>query len=180
MNLKTEKKIIIAPIGEQDSSLIRQIGLEITQRFRYPIENLTLISDINFAFDKVRGQYCSTVILERLAGLAPENAVKIIAIVSEDIFIPILTHVYGEAQLGGKACIISSYRLKGASVNITDLTSARLLKEAIHELGHTFNLRHCPDSSCIMHYCHSIKDVDAKKKQFCRYCEIMLRDEIGK
>ena len=54
----------------------------------------------------------------------------------------------------------------------------RIVKEALHELGHTFNLRHCPDQTCIMHYCRSIRDVDRKSEQFCRYCKVLLEDEI--
>jgi archaemetzincin len=178
LKLKSKNKIIITPIGSQDPSLIQQVGIEIKEKFKSLTESLPLLNNINFAYDPVREQYYSTIILERLAGVAPDNAIKIIAIVNEDLFIPILTHVYGEAQLGGKACIVSSYRLRDTSSNISDVFSTRLVKEAIHELGHTFNLRHCPDVSCVMHYCRSLKDVDGKTEQFCRYCNIMLRDEM--
>ncbi len=97
----------------------------------------------------------------------------------EDLFIPILTHVYGEAQLGGTACIISIARLvAGLEVQIDDNVRSRIVKEAIHELGHTFDLRHCKDEMCIMHYCRRLDDVDRKSNQFCRYCNIFLADNI--
>ena len=97
-----------------------------------------------------------------------------------DLFIPILTHVYGEAQLGGKSCIVSSYRLnEGHSAGLLDRKYIdRVVKEAIHELGHTFKLRHCPEHTCIMHYCRNEEDVDRKSDQLCRYCKVMLEDEI--
>jgi archaemetzincin len=103
----------------------------------------------------------------------------VLGIVTVDLFIPILTHVFGEAQLGGKSCIISTYRLKEGlffSRNEPPLVS-RILKEAIHELGHTFKLRHCKEKTCIMHYCRSIEDVDHKSRHFCRYCDILIEDE---
>ncbi len=53
-----------------------------------------------------------------------------------------------------------------------------MVKEAIHELGHTFKLRHCPDAACIMHYCRSEADVDRKSNDLCRYCRVMLNDEL--
>jgi archaemetzincin len=56
----------------------------------------------------------------------------------------------------------------------------RMVKEAIHELGHTFKLHHCPDNTCIMHYSRTVEDVDLKSKQFCRYCQVMLEDEKEK
>ncbi|MCU0605758.1 MAG: archaemetzincin family Zn-dependent metalloprotease [Desulfobacterales bacterium] len=138
--------------------------------------------DLAFAYDAAREQYHSTPILRRLADAAPEGALKIIALVEVDLFIPILTHVYGEAQLGGKACIVSSYRLTTESwrPDGRDRFQRRMLKESIHELGHTFNLRHCSDPKCIMHYCRSEADVDRKSEELCRYCRILLLDEIRK
>jgi archaemetzincin len=58
-----------------------------------------------------------------------------------------------------------------------EIFHSRLTKEAIHELGHTFNLRHCKDHSCLMSYCRSEKDVDRKSDSFCRYCKVLLGDE---
>jgi archaemetzincin len=119
-------------------------------------------------------------ILEKLTAVASARAVKLLGITTVDLFIPILTYVYGEAQIGGKACIISTCRL---SEGISSSDSGhricdRAVKEALHELGHTFKLRHCPERSCIMHYCRSIKDVDRKSKQLCRHCRILLEDEL--
>ena len=56
----------------------------------------------------------------------------------------------------------------------------RVVKESIHELGHTFSLRHCRDRECIMHYCRTIRDVDRKSDELCRYCRILLEDEVGR
>jgi archaemetzincin len=63
-------------------------------------------------------------------------------------------------------------------IDIVDKGSERLVKEAVHELGHCFNLRHCKDSMCLMHYCRKLDDVDQKTDQFCRYCDIILTDSI--
>jgi archaemetzincin len=103
----------------------------------------------------------------------------LLAVTRVDLFIPILTHVYGKAHLGGKACIISTHRLnEGLGIGVGKPFSQRVVKEAIHELGHTFNLRHCPEHTCCMHYCRNINDVDRKSEQLCRYCKILLQDEI--
>jgi archaemetzincin len=174
--------IIISPIDNTDAGMHTSIGREIHRIFGIDVEINPLLKDVNFAFDPGRGQYHSTVILEKLANSLPDQNVKVIAITNVDLFIPILTHVYGEAQLAGKACIVSTFRLKeGLSpVNIPENYEKRLVKEALHELGHTFNLRHCQDKSCIMHYCRNIRDVDRKADQPCRYCKILLEDELKK
>ena len=148
--------------------------------FGYQTEAMALLDSLDFAFDPARTQYHSTPILEKLSASAPDHAAKVLAVFREDLYIPILTYVYGEAQLGGKACMISIFRLReGISLPENNgVYEQRVVKEAVHELGHTFNLRHCKDRSCIMHYCHSIRDVDRKSGQLCRYCKVLLEDEL--
>ena len=173
------KHIVISPIGDLDSDLIQWVGREIHRIFDYRTRIAPLIHHVDFALDSSRNQHCSTLIIEKLAHLAPPKAIKILGITRVDLFIPILTHVYGEAQLGGKACIISTHRLnEGLAMGVWEPFDRRVIKEAIHELGHTFNLRHCQNSACCMHYCRSIKDVDRKLGQLCRYCKVLLDDEI--
>jgi archaemetzincin len=176
------QKIIISPIENIAVCNYQSLGQEIHRTFDFKTEIKSLLQDVNFAYDLTRDQYHSTAILEKLASTSPPSATKIVAITHVDLFIPILTHVYGEAQLAGKACIVSTFRLQeGLSVaNIEKEFENRVVKEVLHELGHTFNLRHCDDKSCIMHYCRSIKDVDRKTDQLCRYCKILLKDELKK
>lgn len=181
MNVPPEHIIVISPIGDlEDTSLLNQISREINRIFTHPTEIVPLLKDVNFALDPVRNQYHSTSILEKLERLSPINTMKVVGITMVDLFIPILTHVYGEAQLGGKACIVSTHRLKeGLSLmGSRHIYHNRITKEVIHELGHTFNLRHCPDHFCIMHYCRTVKDVDGKSDQLCRYCKTLLEDEM--
>jgi archaemetzincin len=171
--------ILISPIGEVDHTIIEAANVEIERVYGLRTETATLLDEVEFAFDSERNQYYSTLILERLAARAPSQALKVLAITRVDLFIPILTHVYGEAQLGGKTCIVSTYRLNEGSSNFLNLTSNhRVAKESIHELGHTFGLRHCREQNCIMHYSRSVEDVDCKSDQLCRYCNVLLSDEM--
>jgi len=172
--------ILISPVGDFSDELIEAIAGEIQRVFGFSSAIETVLQDISFALDQNRNQHHSTMILEQLAAGAPDRAVRVIALAQVDLFIPILTHVYGEAQLGGTACIVSTFRLnEGRSgMNISRKYIGRVVKEAVHELGHTFNLRHCPEDSCIMHYCRNEEDVDRKSDELCRYCKVMLEDEI--
>ena len=178
--IDTEGHIVVSPIGEVDPVLSEIVGEETGRSFGFPTRVLPLFEELAFAYDEDRRQYHSTKILEKLAEAAPPLSVKVIGIATVDLFIPILTHVYGEAQLGGKACIISTYRLREnphpgkTRVSLKE----RAVKEAIHELGHTFKLKHCPEHTCIMHYCRSIADVDRKTAGFCRHCRVMIEDEL--
>ena len=172
--------IVVSPIGEVDAALCDIVAEETGQSFGFPTRIAPLFTELDFAYDTERRQYHSTRILEKLADAAPPDTLKIIGITTADLFIPILTHVYGEAQLGGTACIISTYRLRenpNPGAKRVPLKE-RAVKEAIHELGHTFKLKHCPEHTCIMHYCRSIADVDRKTSGFCRHCKVMMEDEL--
>jgi archaemetzincin len=174
--------IIISPIGFLNPTSLYPVRQEISRVFGFKTIETSLIDNLDFAFDHTRKQYYSTKILEKLAECLPKEALKVIAITEVDLFIPVLTYVFGEAQLGGKACIISTYRLKESyhTIDSREIYADRMIKEIIHELGHTFNLRHCKDPKCIMHYCRSLDDVDHKADTLCRYCDVLLKDELKK
>ena len=180
MTSDLQHSILISPVGEFSTELLEALAAEIERVFGCTTETGTVLEDLSFALDQNRQQYHSTLILNQLAANTPQHCLKTIAIAQVDLFIPILTHVYGEAQLGGTASIVSTFRLNEsrAGLNIAPRYIERIVKEAIHELGHTFNLRHCPEHTCIMHYCRNEEDVDRKSDELCRYCKIMLEDEI--
>jgi archaemetzincin len=171
--------LILSPIGDIALWVTEILANKLPEIFGFNVQVEPLLEDLNFAYDLERNQYHSTPVLEVLASRCPEEGLKVLGVTCEDLFIPILTHVYGEAQLGGKACIISISRLiAGPDLGGVDAGAGRILKEAVHELGHCFDLRHCEDPRCIMYYCRKIEDVDHKFRHFCRYCRIMLKDHI--
>ena len=182
MTLTSPHSIAIVPIGSFDLDLIESIIGEIERIFGYPCEIAPLLNDLSFALDHNRKQYHSTPILDKLAGKLPPGVLKILALCHVDLFIPILTYVYGEAQIGGQACILSTYRLNEGNphLNLREPYRGRIVKEAVHELGHTFSLRHCKDPTCLMHYCRDESDVDRKTDELCRYCSVLLGDELKK
>lgn len=172
--------IAISPLCDFDSSLLYSIGEKIKHVYDIPYKIVPLLKEVDFAFDYARKQYYSTKILEKLETVAPDKALKVLALTDVDLFIPILTHVYGEAQLSGRACIVSIHRLRETRFDIKGRHkyTDRMVKESVHELGHTFGLRHCPEENCIMHYSRTIRDVDRKNVEMCRYCNVMLEDEL--
>lgn len=182
MNSKApSERIVIAPIEKFAEELLERIGSTVERIYGWGTRVQPLLRNVDFAYDARREQYHSTAILQKLAERVPDDTHKILAITAVDLFIPILTYVYGEAQLGGTACVISTCRLNDEEPTGNPGKGSfeeRIVKEAIHELGHTFNLRHCPEHTCIMHYCRNIDDVDRKSDQLCRHCTVLLGDEV--
>jgi archaemetzincin len=87
--------------------------------------------------------------------------------------VPVLTFVFGEAQLDGNCAVVSMARLKEEFYGLPpreDLLHDRLVKEAAHELGHTFGLRHCGDWRCVMASSHAVERLDIKGAEFCKSC----------
>jgi archaemetzincin len=125
------------------------------------------------SFDPKRGQFHSTRILKEILAEVPPDALKVQGVVAEDLHIPILTYVFGEAQLGGVASVVSLARLDQAFHGLPRderLFRRRLHKESLHELGHTFGLVHCHDRGCLMYLSNTILDVDSKGDGYCRQC----------
>jgi archaemetzincin len=130
--------------------------------------------DPETTFDSSRGQYHATALLERLLDEERAPGARILGVAGVDLFIPILTYVFGEAQLDGSAAVVSVYRLDNAHYGLPSddkLLLERLNKEATHELGHTYGLLHCHRGECVMHSSTYVGDVDLKSAAFCSDCK---------
>ncbi len=98
---------------------------------------------------------------------------RLLGVSELDLFVPVLTFVFGEAQLQGPCALISLHRLREEFYGLParpDLLLERAIKEAVHELGHTFGLRHCPNWSCVMASTHAVERLDLKSAEFCASC----------
>lgn len=130
--------------------------------------------DPGAAFEPARGQFHSTVILRQLAesGAGTDDA-RILGVTEMDLFVPVLTFVFGEAQLDGRCAVVSLHRLREEFYGLPPnpaLLRERAVKEAVHELGHTFGLRHCSDWRCVMASTHAVERLDLKGAEFCDGC----------
>jgi archaemetzincin len=148
--------------------------------FGLPAKHQTMDMTVERFYDAKRGQYHSTSILKELLYSLPSDAVRTIGIFPFDLFIPILTFVFGEAQLNGKVAVVSTARLEQEFYGVPSneqLFKRRLIKEVKHELGHTFGLLHCTRRSCVMSLATSIADVDQKGLLFCDSCGDALKSK---
>jgi archaemetzincin len=130
------------------------------------------------SFDAKRNQYISTKILKAILEEVPDDAGKVLGVIDEDLCIPILTFVFGEAQLGGVGAVVALARLRQEFHGLDPdepLFLERLHKECLHELGHTYGLIHCHHPECVMHLSNTVFDVDRKGRTMCRACGDILQ-----
>jgi len=152
--------------------LLEHLAAALTRAFRTACQIRPELFDVSFAWDVKRQQYYSTAILQRLERASDPDA-RMLGVAGCDLFVPVLTFVFGEAQLEGNCALVSMARLKEEAYGMPsrpDLLRERLLKESVHELGHTFGLRHCSDWQCVMTSSHAVERLDVKGSEFCANC----------
>lgn len=101
----------------------------------------------------------------------------VLLVVSQDLYSPGHSSVFGLAREPAGVAVVSAARLcnefYGLSPSDDDLVD-RLSKEGAHEIGHLFGLSHCPDPECIMFRPDTLAELDRKKKIFCPGCRETL------
>jgi archaemetzincin len=150
-------------------ALCRRIG----ERLRVDVQERPPGFDPELAFDASRGQYNSRILLGQLLRSRRAGFDRVLGVAGVDLFIPVLTFVFGEAQLDGRAALVSTHRLHselyGLPADVEEL-GRRLAKESLHELGHTYGLVHCHHGRCVMASSTYVEEIDLKSDAFCDRC----------
>ena len=167
------KMLDLLPIGSYDARLLKNTAPALAAAFRVPCRILETPLDPKFAFHSERQQYHSSEVLRAMQPYA-EGAWRVLGIAAVDLYIPILTFVFGEAQMGGPCAVVSFHRLRQEFYGLpqdVDLLADRLIKESVHEVGHTVDLTHCEDYSCAMAPSHAVEWIDLKEAALCPACQ---------
>lgn len=171
----------LLPVGRVDLALLEKLRLGIPRSLQVECEIAPIALDPASAYHAERQQFHSSEILQRMQSAARPGDWRLLAVADVDLYIPILKYVFGEAQLGGPCAIISAYRLKQEFYGLDrddGVLRERLLKEAIHELGHTLGLRHCEDYTCCMASSHAVEWIDLKGRTLCEFCRSQAESKI--
>ena len=171
--------ITLFTFGHFERGFLERISGAVTTEYNCIVVIKEAHTDISEFFDPGRRQYNGDKLLREVDTLQVPGSAKVIGLFQVDLFIPILTYIFGQAQLGGRTSIASLYRLSNERYGMMpddELLLNRFIKEVIHELGHTLGLIHCHTASCVMRSSTYVEDIDLKNSHLCSKC----RTEIGK
>jgi archaemetzincin len=176
------KTITVVPLGAVPTPLLGAVVEGIVDAFGVACEVARLPVDPALAFHAERQQYHSSELLRLLLEAAGPSTGILVGLTSVDLYVPIMTFVFGEAQVEGHAAVVGYHRLREEFYGLPgnpDLLLERATKEAVHEVGHTLGLAHCDDSECVMASSHSVEYVDLKRAAFCPTCAAGLAGRFG-
>lgn len=171
------KLVHLLPVGTVDISLLEGLCDSLPGCLPVRCEIAPSALDPVTAYHVERQQFHSSEILQRMQRLVSARSWRLLAVADVDLYIPILTYVFGEAQMGGPCALVSAYRLRQEFYGLDrdeDLLRERLLKESVHELGHTLDLRHCNDYRCAMASSHAVEWIDLRERTLCESCSTRL------
>ena len=174
----SEQELVLISHGSFEKEFLEKIAAGVTQEFHLPVGIQGSHIDLSDFYDPMRRQYDGNRLLKVLDSLSPAQNFKNVGLFRVDLFIPILTYIFGQAALNGRTGIASLYRLRNEHYGMKkdeDLLLDRFRKVIIHEIGHMFGLVHCYVPTCVMRSSTYVEDIDQKSQNLCIKC----RTEIG-
>ncbi len=188
-----KKVISLQKIGDVEKIVLKKLKKNLNWIFKEFIDSVEISPDSfpikESEYDPSRRQYDGSLILRRLLKYCGEsNYFRTLGIIDKDIFSRLLNFVFGIAIIPKKhflkspgASLIQITRLKEGFYNRPENKAQfelRVLKEAVHELGHTFCLEHC-NNKCVMQFSNSLAEADEKPAKFCSSCSKKLKNLLA-
>ncbi len=176
---KTMLPLGLIPMGQLGELAVHIVAAHLQTFLEIPVDILGPREIPEAAFQNHRQQFDAGIILKYLARLPYPGHSRIVGLTNVDLCIPILTHVFGEAEVGGSVAVVSIFRLRknqDGSNTPMDRYYERLAKVALHEVGHTLSIYHCEHPRCLMRYSPSVRHLDEVALFFCRRCKFLLRE----
>ncbi len=177
-----KKSIILVSCGHFEKNVIDKISTDLLFFFGFPLDVRECSLDLSSFYNPTRRQYDANLILKAVSEHSSPDAIKTLGLMRVDIYIPILTYIFGQSMLNGSTGIVSLYRLRNELYGLEqddNLLIERFRKVIVHEMGHAFGLIHCLNPTCIMRSSTYVEDLDQKEMEFCYNCKTELDEKIN-
>ena len=176
-----QQNITLISFGHFEENYLKTIAEAVRNEFFFPVNIKDGHLDLREAYDPLRRQYNGVKLLKDVDSAYSSDSGKTIGLFCVDLFIPILTYIFGQSFLNGRTGIASLYRFSNERYGMDSddkYILDRFKKEVIHELGHTFGLIHCYISTCVMRSSTYVEDIDQKNATLCLNCRNVLSSLI--
>lgn len=175
-------QIVVQPLGDALPDVVKErLRQDILATFGVPVQLTTSVSLPKTAWDSMREQYLGTALLHRLSRLDRPDALRLLGVLDADAYARGLNFCFGQARIRGREAFIALARLRpqyyGQPADPKRFAE-RAVREAVHELGHTFGLQHCT-RDCVMRFANSLVEVDARASSFCPACQTELESALA-
>jgi archaemetzincin len=172
-----QHSITILSFGFFEKDFLEKIAEAVKEEYHTTVTLKETHFDLSEFYDAGRRQYNGDKLLMAIDTMFSLDSSKTMGLFNVDLFIPILTYIYGQAYLGGRTGVASLYRLSNELYGMEaddNLLFDRFKKEVIHELGHTFGLIHCHVPTCVMRSSTYVEEIDQKDAGLCTGCRQIL------
>jgi archaemetzincin len=125
------------------------------------------------AYYAPRSRYRAERLISHLEHKVPAGVFRVMGVTSVDISTTKGPHadwgILGLANLDGSVCVLSSFRCRRSAKSVAH-ARIRFEKTAVHELGHTFGLEHCPNEGCLMRDGNGTVLTTDSERDLCKAC----------
>jgi archaemetzincin len=169
--------LALVPFGALPGPLLDSTATVLSQTLDVEVRQLPALSEPEQAYHAIREQWLAPEYVKALLARCPPEPGWLLGLTDHDLFVPVLSFVFGQAQLRGRAAVVSLARLRAEFFGLPpdpELLAARLAKEVVHETGHLFGLVHCPDRLCPMSLSIGLEELDLKTSRPCASCTALL------
>jgi archaemetzincin len=167
-------ELSIVPINTIDAGLLTRLALCLEERFLYRCVVRAPLAVPKSILNSVRKQLFFSSLSAKLSAAHEPREELLLGVTDFDLYKTSHQFIFGGSSPAQRCAIVSIHRLRAEFYGDKPDENAlfqRLLKESVHEIGHTLGLKHCYNARCAMYYSNSIFDTDNKHSQFCDACD---------
>lgn len=147
------RQVLLVPLGAVPPIEIEVVERALRSFYAIDVRTHERVSLPKSAYYPARGRYRAERLLTELEKLADASAFRVLGLLDVDISTTKGSiadwGILGLATIDGRVGVLSSFRCRRGAKGPAQIAE-RLGKTAVHELGHTFGLDHCPRAGCLM------------------------------